>query len=90
MAAGALFVDQCDRKAEVLRIQGGGVAAGPAAHYHDVRQPVPFDGTADPSLVVPGVTLPEPMQTRWLLIVTAVLGFVIIGAAAVWLLVAFT
>ena len=29
------------------------------------------------------------MQTRWLLIVTAVLGFVIIGAAAVWLLVAF-
>jgi hypothetical protein len=30
------------------------------------------------------------MQTRWLLIVTAVLGFVIIGAAAVWLLVAFT
>jgi hypothetical protein len=30
------------------------------------------------------------MQTRWLLIVTAVLGFVIVGAAAVWLLVAFT
>jgi len=36
------------------------------------------------------VTLPEPMQTRWLLIATAVLGFVILGAAAVWLLVAFT
>jgi hypothetical protein len=30
------------------------------------------------------------MQTRWLLIATAVLGFVIIGAAAVWLVVAFT
>jgi hypothetical protein len=30
------------------------------------------------------------MQTRWLLIVTAVLGFVIVGAAAVWLLVTFT
>jgi hypothetical protein len=28
------------------------------------------------------------MQTRWLLIATAILGFVIIGAAAVWLLVA--
>jgi hypothetical protein len=39
---------------------------------------------------VPGVTLLEPMQTRWLLIVTAVLGFVIVVAAAVWLLVAFT
>jgi hypothetical protein len=30
------------------------------------------------------------MQTRWLLIATAVLGVVIIGAAAVWLLVTFT
>jgi hypothetical protein len=30
------------------------------------------------------------MQTRWLLIVTAVLGFVIVGAAAVWLVVTFT
>jgi hypothetical protein len=30
------------------------------------------------------------MQTRWLLIATAILGFVIIGAAAVWLLVAIT
>jgi hypothetical protein len=30
------------------------------------------------------------MQTRWLLIATAVLGFVIVGAAAIWLLVAFT
>jgi hypothetical protein len=30
------------------------------------------------------------MQTRWLLIATAILGFVIIGAAAVWLLVTFT
>jgi hypothetical protein len=30
------------------------------------------------------------MQTRWLLIATAILGFVIIGAAAVWLLVALT
>jgi hypothetical protein len=30
------------------------------------------------------------MQTRWLLIVTAVLGLVIVGAAAVWLLVALT
>jgi hypothetical protein len=29
------------------------------------------------------------MQTRWLLIATAVLAFVIIGAAAVWFLVKF-
>jgi hypothetical protein len=37
-----------------------------------------------------GVTLPEPMQTRWLLIASAVLAFVIVGAAAVWFLVTFT
>jgi hypothetical protein len=30
------------------------------------------------------------MQTRWLLIATAVLGFVIIVAAGIWLLVTFT
>jgi hypothetical protein len=30
------------------------------------------------------------MQTRWLLIATAILGFVIIGAAAVWLLMGLT
>jgi hypothetical protein len=39
---------------------------------------------------VPGVTLLEPMQTRWLLIAAAVLAFVIVAAAAVWLVVAFT
>ncbi|MDF2730268.1 MAG: hypothetical protein K0T01_2055, partial [Acidimicrobiia bacterium] len=70
--------------------EGGGVAARPAADYDDVVQPVPFGGTAGPRLVVRVVTLPEPMQTRWLLIATAVLGFVIVGAAAIWLLVAFT
>ena len=31
---------------------------------------------------------PQPMQTRWLLIASAVLAFVIIGAAAVWFLIA--
>jgi hypothetical protein len=89
-ASGSLFVDECHGQTEVLRVEGGGVAAWPAADYDDVVQPVPFGGTADPRLVVPVVTLPEPMQTRWLLIATAVLGFVIVGAAAIWLLVAFT
>jgi len=30
------------------------------------------------------------MQTRWLLIASAILAFVIVGAAAIWLLIAFT
>jgi hypothetical protein len=89
-ASRTLFVDECHGQTEVFCVEGGGVAARPAADYDDVVHPVPFGGTADPRLVVPMVTLPEPMQTRWLLIATAVLGFVILGAAAVWLLVAFT
>jgi|SRR3970282_124452 len=89
-ATGSLVDDHGDRKAEIVCVQGGGVTAGPAADYDDVVQPVPFGGTAFPSLVVPGVTLPAPMQTRWLLIATAALALLILVAAAVWLLVAFT
>ncbi len=83
-AARALLVDHCDREPEVVGVQSRGVSARTAANYDDVVQHLPFGGTVLPSLVVPGVTLPNPMPTRWLLIASAVLAFVIIGAAAVW------
>jgi hypothetical protein len=87
--AGALVNDERDRQSEVVGVQSGGVSPRAAADYDDVVQPLPFGVTAGPSLVVLGVTLPQPMQTRWLLIASAVLAFVIIGAAAIWFLVGY-
>lgn len=87
--ARTLVVDQSDGQPEVMGVKGRGVTARPASDYDDVVQPLPFGGTAGPSLVVPGVTLPEPMQTRWLLIASAALAFLIVAAAAVWFLVRF-
>jgi hypothetical protein len=86
----SLVIDEGHGEPEVLCVESGGVTARPAADYDDVVQLVPLGGTAGRSLVVPAVTLPEPMQTRWLLIATAALAFVIVAAAAVWLFVTFT
>jgi hypothetical protein len=89
-ASRSLVIDEGNGQPEVVCVEGGGVTARPAPDYDDVVQPVPLGGTAGPSLVVPAVTLLEPMQTRWLLIATAALAFVIVAAAAAWLLVTFT
>lgn len=83
-AAGTILLDEGNREPKVVRVKGCCVSAGTAANYDDVVQIRPFDEPWRPRLVAPGVTLTASMQTRWLLIASAILAFVIVGAAAVW------
>ena len=83
-APGPVLLDKGNRQPKVVCVEGCGIPAWTAADYDDVVQVWPFNGACRPRLVAPRVTLIASMQTRWLLIASAILAFVIVGAAAVW------
>jgi hypothetical protein len=79
-----LLLHQHDVEAEVVRVEGGRVPTGAAPDYDDVCQVRPFV-SGELSLVSRLVSLRKPMQTRVLLIASAILAVIILVAGAFWL-----